>query len=252
MLPAQSRNQSLNPTIIGSPNQSPNRPVTQSLNARRRSIGLLIVPALPYVVDGSAAPFVFLIQSAGIEEQRALKKYIRVKKPVEVKEGDKWVRFAPYNGLRLTFSIAFDHPAFDHVNREIALDFAETSYVREISRARTFGFMHEVESLRGSGLALGGSLDNAVVMDQFRVLNSDGLRYENEFVRHKVLDAIGDLYLLGHPLIAAFTAHKSGHALNNKLLRALLADQETWEFVTFQRGENAPEGISRQYAQALA
>jgi UDP-3-O-[3-hydroxymyristoyl] N-acetylglucosamine deacetylase len=198
------------------------------------------------IMDGSAGPFIFLIQSAGIEEQNAAKKFIRVIDTVEVKEGDKWARFEPYAGFRMDFSIAFNHPVFQHSSQRVQLDFATTSYVKEIARARTFGFMQDVETMRAQGLGLGGSLDNAVVMDEFRVLNSDGLRYEDEFVKHKVLDAIGDLYLLGHPVIGAFSAHKSGHALNNKLSRALLARGDAWEFVTFERQEEAPAFVNLQ------
>jgi UDP-3-O-[3-hydroxymyristoyl] N-acetylglucosamine deacetylase len=192
------------------------------------------------IMDGSAAPFVFLIQSAGVEEQRAPKRFIRVRTPVEVRHGDKWARLEPYDGFRLDFSIDFRHPAFDLSGNEVRVDFSATSYVKEVSRARTFGFMHEVESMRSQGLALGGSLDNAIVMDEFRILNADGLRYDDEFVKHKVLDAIGDLYLLGHPLIGAFSAHKSGHALNNALLRRLLEDERAWEFATFDEESRAP------------
>ncbi len=200
------------------------------------------------IMDGSAAPFVFLIQSAGIEEQNAAKKFIRVKKTVRVEEGDKWATLEPYDGFRLTFSIVFNHPVFDKSNPSVTVDFAEHSYVREVARARTFGFMQDVEAMRSQGLALGGSLDNAIVMDEYRVLNSDGLRYGDEFVKHKVLDAVGDLYLLGHPLLGAFSAHKSGHALNNKLLRALLADQTAWEMVTFERIAEAPASVARLFA----
>lgn len=201
------------------------------------------------IMDGSAGPFVFLLQSAGIVEQNALKKFIRVKKPVEVREGDKWVRFEPYNGFKMDFTIDFAHPVFEHSSQRVVIDYAENSYVKEISRARTFGFMREVEALRAMGLARGGSLDNAVVLDEYRILNSDGLRYEDEFVRHKILDAIGDLYLLGHPLIGAFHAHKSGHAMNNRLLRTLLADSEAWEFATFDRDEEAPRGFVQLLTQ---
>jgi len=202
------------------------------------------------IMDGSAAPFVFLIQSAGIEEQKAAKKFIRVKKAIRVEEGDKWAVLEPYDGFRLSFSIVFNHPVFAKSNPSVTVDFAEHSYVREVARARTFGFMQDVETMRSQGLALGGSLENAIVMDEYRVLNSDGLRYADEFVKHKVLDAVGDLYLLGHPLLGSFTAHKSGHALNNKLLRALLADQTAWEMATFERIEDAPASISRLFAQA--
>ncbi|MQY52275.1 UDP-3-O-acyl-N-acetylglucosamine deacetylase [Rhodocyclus tenuis] len=201
------------------------------------------------ILDGSASPFVFLIQSAGIEEQPVAKKFIRLRESIEVREGDKWARFDPYDGYRLAFSIVFNHPAIDRSGQQVVVDFAEHSYVREVARARTFGFMQEVEWLRENGLAQGGGLDNAVVLDEFRVLNADGLRYADEFVKHKVLDAIGDLYLLGHPLLAAFSAHKSGHALNNALARALLANQSAWEFVSYADEATAPEGVTRWLAQ---
>ncbi len=200
------------------------------------------------ILDGSASPFVFLIQSAGIEEQGAAKKFIRVKRPIEVREGDKLARFEPYDGFRMSFSIVFNHPAIDRTGQEVTFDFAEHSYVREIARARTFGFMQEVEWLRENGLAQGGGLDNAVVLDEFRVLNADGLRYGDEFVKHKVLDAIGDLYLLGHPLLASVVAHKSGHALNNALARELLANEDAWEFVTFEDQALAPQAVARWLA----
>jgi UDP-3-O-[3-hydroxymyristoyl] N-acetylglucosamine deacetylase len=205
-------------------------------------------PEVP-IMDGSAAPFVFLLQSAGLEELNAPKKFFRVRRAVEVRDGDKWARFDPYDGFRLTFSIIFDHPVFDRAGQTITVDLAETSYAKEVARARTFGFVQDVEAMRNAGLALGGSLDNAVVLDEYRVLNTDGLRYADEFVKHKVLDAIGDLYLVGHPLIGAFSAHKSGHALNNQLLRALLADREAWELVTFLRAEDAPAGLARLFVQ---
>jgi UDP-3-O-[3-hydroxymyristoyl] N-acetylglucosamine deacetylase len=192
------------------------------------------------IMDGSASPFVFLIQSAGIEEQAAAKKFIRILKTVEVRADDKWVKFEPYQGFRVDFSIDFKHPVFADRNRRVLVDFEETSFVKEVSRARTFGFMQDVETLRSQGLALGGSLDNAIVMDEHRVLNIDGLRYEDEFVKHKALDAIGDLYLLGRPLIGAFTAFKSGHALNNQLLRSLLEREDAWEEVSFQSRRDAP------------
>jgi len=208
------------------------------------------------ILDGSASPFVFLIQSAGIEEQPVAKKFIRVKRPIEVREsdqsGDKWARFEPYEGFRLSFSIVFNHPAIDRSGQSVTIDFAEHSYVREVARARTFGFMQEVEWLRENGLAQGGGLDNAVVLDEYRVLNADGLRYGDEFVKHKVLDAIGDLYLLGHPLLASFVAHKSGHALNNALARELLAHPESWEFVTFEDLALAPQGVARWLALPAA
>lgn len=197
------------------------------------------------ILDGSAAPFVFLIQSAGIEEQPAAKKFIRVTRPIEVRDGDKWARFEPYDGYKLTFSIIFNHPAIDKSAQSVSVDFAEQSYTREVARARTFGFMQDVEMLRENGLALGGGLENAIVLDEYRVLNSDGLRYGDEFVKHKVLDAVGDLYLLGHPLLAAFTAHKSGHALNNMLARQLLQERESWEWATFEDQSQAPAGVAR-------
>jgi UDP-3-O-[3-hydroxymyristoyl] N-acetylglucosamine deacetylase len=205
-------------------------------------------PELP-IMDGSASPFVLLIQQAGIEEQAAPKKFLRVMKRVEVQDGDKWARFEPYDGYRLSFSIEFRHPVIERTTQAVTVDFAETSYLKEIARARTFGFMHEVEDLRDSGLALGGGLDNAVVLDEYRVLNSEGLRFADEFIRHKLLDAIGDLYLLGRPLLGAFSAHKSGHALNNRLLRAALADAAALETVVFERAEEAPAGVARLAAQ---
>jgi UDP-3-O-[3-hydroxymyristoyl] N-acetylglucosamine deacetylase len=205
-------------------------------------------PELP-IMDGSASPFVLLVQQAGIEEQAAPKKFLRVMKRVEVRDGDKWARLEPYDGYRLSFSIEFRHPVIERSTQAVTVDFAETSYLKEIARARTFGFMHEVEDLRDSGLALGGGLDNAVVLDEYRVLNSEGLRFADEFIRHKLLDAIGDLYLLGRPLLGAFTAHKSGHALNNRLLRAALADAAALEAVVFERAEEAPAGVARLAAQ---
>ena len=199
-------------------------------------------PEVP-IMDGSASPFVLLIQQAGIEEQGLPKRFIRILKRVEVREGDKWARFEPYEGLRLSFSIQFDHPVIERSNRSVVIDFAQTSYLKEIARARTFGFMQDVETLREAGLALGGGLDNAVVLDEYRVLNSEGLRYADEFIRHKVLDAIGDIYLLGRPLLGAFSAHKSGHALNNRLTRALLADPSAFEEASFERAD-APAGVA--------
>jgi UDP-3-O-[3-hydroxymyristoyl] N-acetylglucosamine deacetylase len=208
----------------------------------------LDAPELP-IMDGSASPFVLLIQQAGIEEQNAPKKFLRVTRRVEVKDGDKWARLDPYEGYRLSFSIEFRHPVIERTTQAVTVDFAETSYLKEIARARTFGFMHEVEDLRDSGLALGGGLDNAVVLDEYRVLNTEGLRFADEFIRHKLLDAIGDLYLLGKPLLGAFTAHKSGHALNNRLLRAALADPAALELVVFERPEETPAGVVRLAAQ---
>jgi UDP-3-O-[3-hydroxymyristoyl] N-acetylglucosamine deacetylase len=192
------------------------------------------------IMDGSAGPFVFLIQSAGIEEQNAAKRFIRIKRPIQVEDGDKTARFEPFDGFKVGFTIEFDHPVFKSNTQHSEIDFSTTSFVKEVSRARTFGFMHEIEQLRERQLALGGSLDNAVVLDNYRVLNEDGLRYRDEFVKHKILDAIGDLYLLGHSLIGAFKGHKSGHALNNKLLRALVADETAWEEVTFEDVSEAP------------
>lgn len=200
------------------------------------------------IMDGSAAPFVFLIQSAGIEQQPSPKRFFRIKRTVEVKDGDKWAKFEPFEGFKLEFSIAFDHPAFERSAQSASVDFAHTSYVKEVARARTFGFIQDVEALRDSGLALGGSMENAIVVDEYRVLNAEGLRYGDEFVKHKLLDAIGDLYLIGHPMIGAFSAHKSGHALNNRLLRATLALRDAWEFVTFDREEDAPVALSRLFA----
>ena len=200
------------------------------------------------IMDGSSGPFIFLLQQAGITEQDAPKKFIKIKKLVEVRDGDKWVKFEPYHGFKMDFTIDFAHPVFENSGSNVKIDFADNSYVKEISRARTFGFMHEVEYLRANGLARGGSLDNAIVLDEYRILNTDGLRYEDEFAKHKVLDAIGDLYMLGHPLLGAFTAYKSGHALNNSLLRALLADASAWEFATFEHIEEAPAGFQEQTA----
>ncbi len=202
------------------------------------------------IMDGSAGTFIFLLQSAGIVEQSAAKKFIRIKKTVEVKQDDKWVRFEPYNGYKLTFTINFAHPVFANSKQHVTVDLDEHSYIRDISRARTFGFMQDVENMRAQGLALGGSLDNAIVMDEYRVLNADGLRFEDEFVKHKVLDAIGDLYLLGHAVIGAFSGFKSGHALNNALLRELLADEHAWEFVTFDNVADAPEFLRLQLQTA--
>ncbi|MEE9332606.1 MAG: UDP-3-O-acyl-N-acetylglucosamine deacetylase [Granulosicoccaceae bacterium] len=192
------------------------------------------------IMDGSAAPFVFLVQSAGILEQGAPKKFIRIKKAIEVRDGEKWARFDPFNGFKVSFAIDFDHPVFKGQKQTSEVDFSTTSFVREISRARTFGFVSDIEALRKRDLALGGSLENAIVIDDYRVLNEDGLRYKDEFVRHKILDAIGDLYLLGHSLIGSFTGYKSGHALNNRLLRELLQQQSAWEEVVFEDVETAP------------
>lgn len=206
-------------------------------------------PEVP-IMDGSAGPFVFLLQSAGIEEQKAAKRFIRILKPIEIREGDKWARFEPYDGFRITFTIEYRHPVFASGQQSVCVDFAQTSYIQELSRARTYGFMQDVEAMRSQGLALGGSLDNAIVMDEYRVLNSDGLRYDNEFVKHKVLDAIGDLYLLGHPIIGAYAGHKSGHALNNALVRRMLAEPTAYEMVSFERNEEAPALLQARLQQA--
>jgi len=206
-------------------------------------------PEIP-IMDGSSAPFVYLLQSAGIIEQDAAKQYVRILKPIEVRDGDKWARFVPHHGFKVEFTIDFKHPVFEKSGKTVSIDFADNAYTKEVSRARTFGFMHEVEALRNNGLALGGSLDNAIVMDEYRVLNQDGLRYDDEFVKHKVLDAIGDLYLLGHPVIGAFEAYKSGHALNNMLLRELLQHQESWERVSFEQNEDVPDAFLRLHPLA--
>ena len=190
-------------------------------------------PEVP-IMDGSASPFVFLLQSAGIKEQNKPKRFIRIKKPISVSGGDKTASFKPFNGFKVGFSIDFDHPAFNNRTLQASVDFSTTSFVKEISRARTFGFMHEIEYLRSQGLARGGSMDNAIVVDEFQVLNEDGLRYEDEFVKHKILDAIGDLYLLGNSLIGEYIGYKSGHGLNNSLLRELIARKDAWEIVTFE------------------
>ena len=209
----------------------------------------LSAPEVP-IMDGSAGPFVFLIQSAGIEEQNAAKRFIRIKRSTIVKDGDKWARFEPFDGFKVAFGINFDHPAFKDRRQEVEIDFSRTSFVKEVSRARTFGFMRDIEMLRSNKLALGGSLDNAIVVDDYRVLNEEGLRYEDEFVKHKVLDAVGDLYLLGHSLIGAFSGYKSGHQLNNQLLRTLLADENAWEIVTFEGNKSAPVLFSQALAAA--
>ncbi len=190
------------------------------------------------IMDGSASPFVFLLQSAGIKEQNKPKRFIRIKQPISVSDGDKTATFKPFNGFKVGFSIDFDHPAFNNRTLQTSVDFSTTSFVKEISRARTFGFMHEIEYLRSQGLARGGSMDNAIVVDDFQVLNEDGLRYEDEFVKHKILDAIGDLYLLGNSLIGEYVGYKSGHGLNNLLLRALIAREDAWEMVTFEGDED--------------
>jgi UDP-3-O-[3-hydroxymyristoyl] N-acetylglucosamine deacetylase len=199
----------------------------------------LSAPEVP-IMDGSSGPFVFLLQSAGIVEQRAPKRFIRILKPVEVRDGDKIARFEPYDGFRLGFTVEFDHPAIPSSRSRAVVEFSTENYIREVSRARTFGFMRDLEYMRERNLGLGGSMDNAIVLDEFRVLNDDGLRYADEFVRHKILDAVGDLYLAGHPILGAYEGFKSGHALNNKLVRALLAERSAWEEVVFERDAPVP------------
>ena len=199
----------------------------------------LSAPEVP-IMDGSSGPFVFLIQSAGIEEQSAAKRFIRIKKKVRVEQDDKWAEFYPFDGFKVGFSIDFDHPLFQAGTQHAELDFSSTSFVKEVSRARTFGFMKDIEQLREKSLALGGSIDNAIIMDDYRILNEDGLRYSDEFVKHKVLDAIGDLYLLGKSLVGGFNGCRSGHALNNLLLRELLSQEDAWEEISFDNAETAP------------
>jgi len=199
----------------------------------------LSAPEVP-IMDGSAGPFIFLLQSAGIEEQNAAKKFVRIRKKIRVEDGDKWAQLTPFNGFKVNFDIAFNHPVFNKLTRGASIDFSSTSFLKEVSRARTFCFLRDVEALRAQNLTLGGSMDNAIVLDDYRILNEDGLRYANEFVIHKILDAIGDVYLLGHSLIGEYSAYKSGHDLNNKLLRALLANASAWEEVTFKDSEEAP------------
>ena len=201
------------------------------------------------IMDGSAGTFVFLIQSAGLEEQAAPKRYVRVLKTVQIEQGDRKVRLEPFDGFKVGFAIEFSHPVFEASTSQVEVDFGEVSFVREVSRARTFGFTQEVEMLRTKGLARGGSLDNAIVIDDFRVLNAEGLRMDDEFVKHKALDAVGDLYLLGHPVIGAFYGHKSGHALNNLLVRKLIADTTAWEEVTFDKVEALPRAFARLQLQ---
>ena len=206
-------------------------------------------PEIP-ILDGSAGSFVFLVQSVGIVEQNAPKRFIRVKRTVEVRDADKWARLEPHEGFKLRFSIEFGHPAIDATGQQYEIDFATTSYVKEIARARTFGFVQDVEALRAAGLAQGGSLENAIVMDEYRVLNIEGLRFDDEFVKHKILDAIGDLYLVGHPLLATYSAYKSGHAMNNRLLRALLAQPDAYEIVSFEQRRAAPPLFALDWSPA--
>ena len=198
------------------------------------------------IMDGSSGPFIYLLQTAGLQELEVPKKFVRILKPIEVIDGDKWAKFTPHHGFKAEFTIDFAHPVFEFSGKTVTIDYDSQSYVDEITRARTFGFMHEVEYLRANGLAKGGSLDNAIVLDEYKVLNGGGLRYDDEFAKHKVLDAIGDLYILGYPIIGLFTAFKSGHALNNQLLRALLADESAWEYCTFDNDAQAPVGFLKQ------
>lgn len=217
----------------------------EHINAALAGLGIdnIIVevdaPEMP-IMDGSASPFVYLLLDAGIEELRVAKKFVRITKPVRVEDGDKWAELTPYNGFSLDFTIDFKHPAIDSSSQRYKMNFSAESFIRQISRARTFGFMRDIEYLQSQGLCLGGSFDCAIVVDDYRVLNEDGLRFEDEFVRHKMLDAIGDLFMCGHNIIGAFTAYKSGHALNNKLLQAVLAEQEAWEYVTFNNDVEVP------------
>ncbi len=199
----------------------------------------LSAPEVP-IMDGSAGPFVFLLQSAGIEEQNAAKRFIRIKKKIRVEDDDKWAEFTPFNGFKVNFEIAFNHPVFNKLTSDASIDFSSASYLKEVSRARTFCFLRDVEALRARNLTLGGSMDNAIVLDDYRILNEDGLRYANEFVIHKILDAIGDVYLLGHSLIGEYSAFKSGHDLNNRLLRALLDDVSSYEEITFKDSRKSP------------
>lgn len=196
-------------------------------------------PEIP-IMDGSANPFVYLLLEAGISEQRLAKKFIRIKQNVRVEDGDKWAEFKPYNGFKLDFAISFNHPVIAETTQHLVMEFSAAAFIKEISRARTFGFLHEVEYLRANNLALGGSMDNAVVLDEYRVLNQDGLRYDDEFIKHKILDAIGDLYMAGYSILGEFRSYKTGHALNNQLLTAVLANQENWEFVTFEDKAEMP------------
>ena len=199
----------------------------------------LSAPEVP-IMDGSSAPFVFLLQSAGVAEQNALKRFVRIRKTVRVEDDEKWAEFKPYDGYKVNLSIDFDHPIFKRHTQTASIDFSTTSFVKQVSRARTFGFLRDIEALRARNLTLGGTMDNAIVLDDYRVLNEDGLRYEDEFVRHKILDAIGDLYLLGYSLLGEFNGYKSGHGLNNQLVRALLDDESAWEMVTFEDLDKSP------------
>lgn len=192
------------------------------------------------IMDGSASPFIFLLQSAGIEELNAPKRFIRIKKPIRIEDGDKWAEFHPYDGFRMDFQIDFDHPVISQTRQHVVMDFSADSYVEEVSRARTFGFLKDLEYMNANNLALGGSMENAVALDEYRVLNPEGLRYDDEFLKHKILDAVGDLYLGGHSIIGELRAYKTGHGLNNKLLNAMLKDQNCWEFVNYENDEQLP------------
>ncbi|ABZ75035.1 UDP-3-0-acyl N-acetylglucosamine deacetylase [Shewanella halifaxensis HAW-EB4] len=200
-------------------------------------------PEIP-IMDGSASPFVFLLQSVGIQEQSAAKKYIKITKPIRVEDGDKWAELKPFKGFRVDFAIDFNHPEIARSQQHMVMDFSSSAFIKDISRARTFGFMRDIEYLRANNLALGGSMENAVVLDEYRVLNPDGLRYEDEFVKHKILDAFGDLYVAGHAIVGEFCAFKTGHALNNQLVRAMLAQQDAWEIVSFEKEADAPVSFS--------
>ncbi len=217
----------------------------EHLNAALAGMGIdnviieVDAPEIP-IMDGSASPFVYLLQSAGIETLSAPKRFIRIKKPVRIEDGDKWAELVPYNGFRMDFEIEFEHPAIDHDEQHLKFDFSSTAFIKDISRARTFGFMRDIEYLQSQNLCLGGSFDCAIVLDEYRILNEEGLRFANEFVTHKVLDAVGDLYVCGHSILGELRAYKSGHALNNQLLRAVLADQEAWEWITFEEKATSP------------
>ncbi|BDM66036.1 UDP-3-O-acyl-N-acetylglucosamine deacetylase [Shewanella sp. NFH-SH190041] len=208
-------------------------------------------PEIP-IMDGSASPFVFLLQSAGIEDQRAAKKYLRIKQTVRVEDGDKWAELRPFDGFRVNFAIDFDHPEIARSQQHVIMDFSTAAFVRDISRARTFGFMRDIEYLRANNLALGGSMENAVVLDEFKVLNPDGLRFDDEFVKHKILDAFGDLYVSGHAIVGEFCAYKTGHALNNRLVRAVLAQADAWELVSFEHETEVPVSFAVPGSLALA
>ncbi|MUK45523.1 UDP-3-O-acyl-N-acetylglucosamine deacetylase [Aliivibrio fischeri] len=217
----------------------------EHLNAALAGMGIdnvvieVDAPEIP-IMDGSASPFVYLLQSAGIEELNTAKKFIRIKKPVRIEDGDKWAEIRPFNGFRLDFTIDFNHPAIESDDQKLVFDFSSQSFIKDISRARTFGFMRDIEYLQSQNLCLGGSFDCAIVLDDYRILNEDGLRFDNEFVTHKVLDAVGDLYMSGHSILGELRAYKSGHALNNQLLRAVLADQEAWEWTTIEDEQESP------------